>query len=335
MIEVQNLTKSYGPLRAVNGISFTLEKGEVLGFLGPNGAGKSTTMNMLTGLLLPTEGMIKIVGIDMSEDPKKAKKHLGYLPEIPPLYPDMTVEEFLEFACELKEVKKGKKEEIQRILGLLNIKNVKGRLIKNLSKGYKQRIGIAQALVGNPDVLILDEPTVGLDPKQIREIRDVIKELSQNHTIILSSHILPEVSAVCDRIIIMNKGEIAATDTAENLTKSFETSSTLQVQIEGPIDDVLYTVSSVSGVTSVAPKEQIKENVYEYLIKGAVDLDIRRPLFFTLADSKMPILRMEQKRLSLEDVFLQITTIEETTPEEMHENLVPEEELSHENMDDL
>ncbi|NLK22032.1 MAG: ABC transporter ATP-binding protein [Epulopiscium sp.] len=307
MIEVNDLTKSFGSLRAVDNISFSLNDGEILGFLGPNGAGKSTTMNMLCGLLLPDKGSIKINGINLLENPKKAKSHIGYLPEHPPLYPDMTVMEFLLFCCELKDIHKNPKGECSRVIHLCGIEEVKTRLIKNLSKGYKQRIGIASSLIGSPDVLILDEPTVGLDPKQIKEIRNVIKGLSKSHSIILSSHILPEVSTLCDKVIIMNKGKIAAIDTSDNLSHSLQNSFDLYMEIEGPKEDVLYTISSLRGVLSAQALKPIEENIFAYKIKGEKDIDIRRPLFYALAECRMPILKMDLKKMSLEDVFLHIT----------------------------
>lgn len=235
MIEIQNLTKSYGQIKAVDDISFTVEKGEVLGFLGPNGAGKSTTMNIITGFIPSTEGTVKVNGFDIMESPAEVKRRIGYLPELPPLYMDMTVSEYLNFAADLKNVsKRQKKSQMTDIMDLVKLTDVRGRLIKNLSKGYKQRVGLAQALMGNPEVLILDEPTVGLDPKQIIEIRKLIKALGKQHTIILSSHILPEVSAVCERVVIINKGKIAAVDTPENLSKGMGTVSKISATIAGP-----------------------------------------------------------------------------------------------------
>ncbi|HEX7713924.1 MAG TPA: ABC transporter ATP-binding protein, partial [Bacillota bacterium] len=226
MIQVENVTKRYGQHVAVEQLNFTVNRGEILGFLGPNGAGKSTTMNIITGYISATEGTVKVDGRDILEDPQAVKEKIGYLPEFPPLYPEMTVQEYLDFVCEIKKVPEtDRQENLERIVETVKIGEVKNRLIKNLSKGYKQRIGLAQALVGNPEVLILDEPTVGLDPKQIIEIRNLIKELGKEHTIILSSHILPEVSAVCERVIIINKGKIVASDTPANLAKSLAASS--------------------------------------------------------------------------------------------------------------
>ena len=232
MIEIQNLTKDYGRIRAIDDVSFTVGKGEIVGFLGPNGAGKTTTMNIITGFISSTSGSVRVAGYDILENPVEGKRHIGYLPEQPPLYPDMTVSEFLDFCADLKKVTAREwKNQKKDIMELVKITHVSHRLIKNLSKGYKQRVGLAQALVGSPDVLILDEPTVGLDPKQIMEIRKLIKALGKNHTIILSSHILPEVSAVCDRVIIINKGRIAAIDTPENLSKKLSDFSRFTITV--------------------------------------------------------------------------------------------------------
>lgn len=239
MIEVQNLSKHYGDKKAVDNISFKAEDGEILGFLGPNGAGKSTTMNILTGYISCTEGKALIDGIDILEDPIKAKAKIGYLPELPPLYLDMTVKEYLNFIYDLKKCKLPRNSHLKDICSLVKIEHVYKRIIKNLSKGYKQRVGLAQALVGNPNVLILDEPTVGLDPKQIIEIRSLIKKLGKNHTVILSSHILSEVQAVCDKIIVINEGRIVADDTEDNLSKKLSADHKLSARIEGPKNEVL------------------------------------------------------------------------------------------------
>ena len=248
MIEVRNLTKHYGDKIAVNDISFTVEDGEILGFLGPNGAGKSTTMNMLTGYISSTSGTALINGIDILDDPIKAKANIGYLPEIPPLYIDMTVKSYLNFIFDLKKCKLPRKAHLSDICELCKVTDVKDRIIKHLSKGYKQRVGLAQALIGNPPVLVLDEPTVGLDPKQIIEIRNLIKKLGRTHTVILSSHILSEIQAVCDRVIIINKGEIAADDTADNLSKKISADHRLIVRIEGKKDEILYELRKIPGI---------------------------------------------------------------------------------------
>ena len=243
MIEIKNLTKRYGQIKAVNDISLTIKKGEILGFLGPNGAGKSTTMNILTGYLAPTLGTVTINGFDIMDSPQEAKKLIGYLPELPPLYQDMTVNEYLKFISELKSVPyKKRKSQLDEILYLVKLGDMQNRLIKNLSKGYKQRVGVAQALVGNPQVLVLDEPTVGLDPNQVLEVRELISKLKQKHTIIFSSHILQEVSAVCDKVVIINKGEVKAVDTMENLEKSNDGKITLSLRITGNSDKVMDTI---------------------------------------------------------------------------------------------
>ena len=311
MIEVQNLTKTYGQITAVNNISFTVEKGEIVGFLGPNGAGKSTTMNIITGFIPSTEGTVKVDGYDIMENPKEVKKRIGYLPELPPLYMDMTVQDYLYFSSELKSVdKKKRKGQINEIMELVRITDVRKRLIKNLSKGYKQRVGLAQALIGNPEVLILDEPTVGLDPKQIIEIRRLIKALGKEHTIILSSHILPEVSAICERVIIINKGEIAAIDTPENLSKGFDNSSKFSIRIAGPKNSVLNLLKGVYGVKSVDVNERKEQDVNDYIVDSTTEVDVRRPIFYELAKYGYPILELKSLSMSLEDIFLQLTTEE-------------------------
>ncbi|HHW49648.1 MAG TPA: ABC transporter ATP-binding protein [Clostridiaceae bacterium] len=312
MIEIQNLTKNYGQIKAVNNISFTVEKGEILGFLGPNGAGKTTTMNIITGYIPSSEGTVKVCGYDILENPKEVKKRIGYLPEQPPVYTDMTVKDYLEFVSELKSVdKKKRRAQISDIMELVKIGDHRNRLIKNLSKGYRQRVGLAQALVGSPEVLILDEPTVGLDPKQIIEIRRLIKALGREHTIILSSHILPEVSAVCERVVIINKGEIAAIDTPENLSKGFGTASKLSVTIAGPKSSVTGYIRGIYGVKYVEPNIEKEKDVVNYIIESDKDIDIRRPLFFAMAKAGYPIIEMKSLNMTLEDIFLQVTTREE------------------------
>jgi ABC-2 type transport system ATP-binding protein len=314
MIEVQNLTKKYGKKIGVNNISFTVEKGEILGFLGPNGAGKTTTMNVITGYRSPTEGRVLIGGYDISEKPIEAKKRLGYLPEIPPLYPELKVKSYLKFVCDLKGVSREKREShIQEIMDLVRITDVKDRLIKNLSKGYRQRVGLAQVLVSNPDVLILDEPTVGLDPKQIQEIRSLIKSLGKEHTIILSSHILAEVSMICDRVIIINKGEIVAIDTPENLAKNMTSTECFLARIKGPKEQITDTIKGISGVLSVEQsqdKNDIKTGFSSYKIENKKSTDIKTPLFFAMANLGYPIHEMRPIDVSLEDIFLQLTSEE-------------------------
>jgi len=311
MIEIQNLTKRYGQIKAVNNISFTVEKGEILGFLGPNGAGKSTTMNIITGYIPYDEGSVKVNGHEILEEPMEVKKRVGYLPEQPPLYLDMTVIEYLTFVADLKSVDRKKRAgQISDIMDLVKIGDHRNRLIKNLSKGYRQRVGLAQALVGNPEVLILDEPTVGLDPKQIIEIRKLIKSLGKEHTIILSSHILPEVSAVCERVVIINKGEIAAIDTPENLSKGFRNVSKLLVTIAGPKSSVVNGIKEIYGVKFVEQSVEKEKDVITYVIESDKDIDIRKPLFFAMSKLGYPIIELRSMDLSLEEIFLQIVTQE-------------------------
>ncbi|MCR4780552.1 MAG: ABC transporter ATP-binding protein [Ruminiclostridium sp.] len=311
MIEVRNLTKSYGGKKAVNNISFTAEEGQVLGFLGPNGAGKSTTMNILTGYISSNEGQAFINGVDILEDPIKAKSFIGYLPEQPPLYFDMTVDEYLSFVYGLKKCRLPKKSHLNEICEIVKLTDVRKRLIKNLSKGYKQRVGFAQALVGNPKVLILDEPTVGLDPKQIIEIRTLIKRLGKNHTVILSSHILPEVQAVCDKIVVINKGCIVANGNADTLARSLSADHKLVMQIEGGSDEIKKLLMSVSDIERVFVGRQVDERVWEYHIEAKENADVRRDIFRKLAARGYPILMMKSNELSLEEVFLKLTTGDE------------------------
>lgn len=311
MIEIQNLTKRYGQITAVNNISFTVDKGEILGFLGPNGAGKSTTMNIITGYIPSTEGTVKVDGYDILESPREVKKRIGFLPEQPPVYMDMTVIDYLNFVADLKKVdKKQKRSQISDIMELVKIGDHRNRLIKNLSKGYKQRVGLAQALVGSPEVLILDEPTVGLDPKQIIEIRKLIKALGKEHTIILSSHILPEVSAVCERIVIINKGEIAAIDTPGNLSKGLGSASKLTATISGPRSSVENAIREIYGVKYVEATSSRDSDTTTYVIESDKDVDIRKPLFFAMARLGYPIIELKSLSMSLEDIFLQIVTEE-------------------------
>ncbi len=307
MIEVKNLTKSYGKGKALDNVSFIVNKGEILGFLGPNGAGKSTTMNIITGYISATEGTVTIDGFDNVTNSMECKKTVGYLPEQPPLYMDMTVDEYLNFVCDIKKVKEDRAAHIGGILKLVGIEDVHGRLIKNLSKGYKQRVGIAQALIGNPEILILDEPTVGLDPKQILEIRNVIKELGKNRTIILSSHILPEISAICERVIIINKGKIVAEDTPENLSKKLTNDNKFVIRVAGAKRDIESALGTVSGVISVDSLGQKENGSFDYIIESEKDVDVRAKLFEVLAKRDLPILMVKAVDMSLEDIFLQIT----------------------------
>ena len=307
MIEVKNLTKRYGTHCAVKDISFTVGEGEILGFLGPNGAGKSTTMNILTGYLSATEGTVTINGHDILEEPNAAKANIGYLPEIPPLYLDMTVREYLDFMYDLKKCALPRVKHITEICKVMKIEDVYGRLIKNLSKGYRQRVGMAQALIGNPPVLILDEPTVGLDPKQIIEIRSLIKTLGKHHTVILSSHILSEIEAVCDRVIIINKGELVADDSAENLSAQFSDDHRLLVRIAGPAKECAELVRGINGVVSVADAGCKEIGTVDLLIETAPNTDIRRDLFDRLAQRGWPLLYSKTQAMSLEDIFIDLT----------------------------
>ncbi|MBQ0111392.1 MAG: ATP-binding cassette domain-containing protein [Oscillospiraceae bacterium] len=307
MIQVKNLTKKYGNNLAVKNASFTIQDGEVVGFLGPNGAGKSTIMNIMTGYLSLTSGNVEVAGYDILEYPEQAKKHIGYLPELPPLYPDMTVKEYLSFVYELKKAKFQKKPHLDEIERLVNIKNVENRLIKNLSKGYRQRVGIAQALIGNPDVLILDEPTVGLDPKQIIEIRSLIEKLGRHHTVIVSSHILSEIQAVCKRIIIINQGVIVADDTAENLQNSLSSDHALSVRIQGPEETVLKVLKSIKEIENVQSLGIIESGSFDCIIEPRENCDVRRAVFDRMSERKWPILSMSSNRLTLEQIFLRLT----------------------------
>ena len=307
MIEVKNLSKSYGDKKAVDNISFKANDGEILGFLGPNGAGKSTTVNILTGYLSSTSGEAYINGKEILENPIAAKRDIGYLPEQPPLYLDMTVREYLYFVYELKGCRLPRNTHLKEICELVKIDNVFDRIIKNLSKGYKQRVGLAQALVGNPGVLILDEPTVGLDPKQIIEIRTLIKKLGKNHTVILSSHILSEVQAVCDRIVVINQGKIVADDTADNLSSSLSADHKLIARIDGPREEVVKVVSAIPGVVTVLADMQREKGVWEYNIEATEGTDIRRELNRRLSARSWYIMGLRSSELSLEDIFLRLT----------------------------
>lgn len=319
MIEVTNLTKRYGGHVAVDHLSFRVEKGQIYGFLGPNGAGKSTTMNMLTGYLAASEGNVIIDGKDIQKEPEEAKKKIGYLPEIPPLYMEMTVEEYLSFAAELKKLPKAeRKEQIARVMGLTQIADMKGRLIRNLSKGYRQRVGLAQAILGNPEVIILDEPSVGLDPKQIIEIRDLIRKLGENHTIILSSHILSEVSAICDHIMIIAHGRLVASDSPEGLQRLMTGSMELRLAVKGEYELVKAVLEKLPHVEAVENQEERDGGCVKVKVTSKGDEDIREEIFFALADAKLPIMEMRPEQKSLEDIFLELT--EEIKPAEKEKN---------------
>ena len=307
MIEVSGLSKRYGNHLAVNDVSFSVKKGEVIGFLGPNGAGKSTIMNILTGYLSLTQGDVKIDGFDVMEYPEEVKKRIGYLPEIPPLYIDMKVSEYLDFIFDLKKVKFPKKAHINEVMKLVKIDHVANRLIKNLSKGYRQRVGFAGALIGNPDVLILDEPTVGLDPKQIIEIRNLIARLGKNHTIILSSHILSEIQAVCKRVIIINKGQIIADDTPETLSDRLSNDKSIVARIICSEKDMLETLKTVKGVKSVTSLGCKEPNSIDFLIEPQDNCDIRADVFERVSSRGKTLLSLQSNKISLEQVFLRLT----------------------------
>lgn len=309
MIEINNLVKHYGDKKAVNGISFTVQDDEVLGFLGPNGAGKSTTMNIITGYLSSTSGTVKVNGHDILEEPELAKRDIGYLPELPPLYLDMTVLEYLNYICDLKQVKRSeRKEQLAKIIAMVKIVDVADRLIGNLSKGYKQRVGIAQALVGNPSILILDEPTVGLDPNQIIEIRKLIRTLAKDHTVIISSHILSEIQAVCDRVVIINKGKVAAIDTITDLSKRLSGTSKLLLAFKGEDKSVVNNIRSIPGVSECKIRISDKDiHEAEITVSGNSSSDVRTSIFFVMAKNNWPILEFRSLDPTLEEIFLSIT----------------------------
>ncbi len=329
MIEVKNLTKAYGPLVAVDNLNFTIEPGKIYGFLGPNGAGKSTTMNIMTGCLAATTGQVLVNGHDIFEEPLEAKKCIGYLPEQPPLYPDMTVTDYLRFVAEAKHVARSERDaKIREALGKTGTLEVKNRLIKNLSKGYRQRVGLAQAILGDPEIIILDEPTVGLDPKQIIEIRDLIKMLAKSHTVMLSSHIMQEISAVCDHLLIIAGGRLVASDTPENLSSEAMQSHTLSLTVKAGAE-------AIGKVTGAMPFLSVKEmaaakgeqGAMELAVAYSADLDPREELFYRMAEAHCPILSMTLKRASLEDVFLELTGAKQG------ENAPPEKKAAAEGTD--
>ena len=307
-IQIENLVKTYGDNIAVNGLNLNLEKGKVYGFLGPNGAGTSTTMNIITGYIGATGGTVKIDGYDIFKEPEKAKKRVGYLPEIPPLYQDMTVKEYLVFVTELKKIPaKEKMKNIKEVLEMTKTTQVENRLIKNLSKGYKQRVGIAQALIGMPEIIILDEPTVGLDPKQIIEIRQLIKELGKNHTVILSSHILSEISEVCEYIFIISRGQLAAEGTEKQLVEQMAGENNLELEIKGDKDNVKEMIESLEDVFEYEFAESETENIVRLKIKSDRDVDLREKIFYICAENDLPIMEMSFKQKTLEDIFIELT----------------------------
>ena len=308
MIEAKGLVKRYDNHLAVDHLSFTIEKGHIVGFLGPNGAGKSTTMNMITGYIAATEGTVTINGHDIYEEPQEAKKCIGYLPELPPLYQNMKVREYLLFVAELKGVARDEKEAmVEEIIQRVHLEEYANRLIKQLSKGYKQRVGLAQAIVGYPEVLILDEPTVGLDPLQIIEIRELIKELAKSHTIILSSHIMQEISAVCDTVMIINKGKLLVNDKTENLSQYISVSKGLQMEVQGDPEVIRTTLASVPEITNVVYKETLEGMPVSFTAYAEEGTDVRAKLFPALSAVNAFILTMKEEEMTLEDIFLQLT----------------------------
>ena len=312
MIEVKDLVKKYGSHLAVDHLSFTLESGKIYGFLGPNGAGKSTTMNIMTGYLGATQGSVLIDGHDNLKEPEEAKKHIWYLPELPPLYMDMTVQEYLEFAAELKKLPKEKREsDISEVMKLTRLQDVSDRLIKNLSKGYKQRVGLAQAILGFPEIIILDEPTVGLDPKQIIEIRELIRTLSKKHTVILSSHILAEVREVCDYILIISKGKLVASDTPENLELLRNGASSLELEVKAAPETARTILSTIDDIDAMEMHSE-NENLTRVKLETKNGADIREAIFYAFAEEKCPLLEMKTAKASLEDIFMELTQKEES-----------------------
>ncbi len=307
MIEVSNLVKVYGTNVALDNISFSAGEKEILGFLGPNGAGKSTCMNIMTGYLSSNSGVVKIGGIDIAEKPDEAKRLIGFLPEQPPVYGDMTVGEYLDFVYELKGCKYNRKKHLEEVCKVTRISDVRGRLIKNLSKGYRQRVGIAQALVGNPKVLIFDEPTVGLDPKQIIEVRNLIRTLGREHTVILSTHILSEVQAVADRIIIINEGKLLADEKTENINRTINENARYMVKICGPQREVLSSLKEIEGVCHAEVSSEREKDSFTYHIESEAGFDMRKNLFYAMAEKGWPIIALEEEGVSLEDVFIKLT----------------------------
>ncbi len=317
MIQVENVTKKYGSFVAVNNINFEIEEGEIVGFLGPNGAGKSTTMNMITGFIEPTSGRIIVDGYDISKKPRKAKRQIGYMPEGVPLYSDLTVKEFVTYMAELKGIpSKEKKEKVKKVLDATGLAEVSNKLTKNLSRGYKQRVSMAGALVGDPKVIILDEPTVGLDPKQVTEIRALIKELGKEHTVILSSHILSEVSQICNRVIIINKGEIVAIDTPENLENKVVNENSVYVTVEDPENKMENIKEKLEKVKEIKLVNENEDKTKKYIIKAENEVDIRKEIFETLAKEGITIFEMKKADATLEDAFMKLINTEEPIPNE-------------------
>ena len=332
MIQVENITKKYGSFTAVNDISFEIEEGEIVGFLGPNGAGKSTTMNMITGFIEPTSGKIIVDGYNISKKPKKAKRQIGYMPEGVPLYTDLTVKEFVTYMAELKGVpKKERKEKVEKALEDTGLIDVKNKLTRNLSRGYKQRVSMAGALVSNPKVIILDEPTVGLDPKQVTEIRALIKNLGKEHTVILSSHILSEVSQICNRVIIINKGKIIAIDTPENLEKKVVRDNTVYVTVEDPENKMYSVKDKLENVQEIKLIEENEDKTKKYKITADDGVDLRKNIFDTFAKEEITIFEMKKSDVTLEDAFMQLINSQDENAEEQEKQLADEADENEEN----
>lgn len=311
MIEINHLVKKYGSHVAVDDLSLTVEPGKIYGFLGPNGAGKSTTMNIITGYLAATSGEVKINGFDVLKQPEEAKKCVGYLPELPPLYMDMTVKEYLDFVAELKKIEKSLRAGyVKEVMEITKTEEVSGKLIRNLSKGYRQRVGFAQAVLGYPEILILDEPTVGLDPKQIIEIRDLIKELGKKHTIILSSHILSEISAVCDHVFIISHGKLVASDSTENLLERMTGAQEIELLVKAEEDTAETAIREIAQVERCEKTESKEDGAVQLLVTAKKDADVREAIYHTCVEHHMPILEMKAASKSLEDVFLELTSQE-------------------------
>jgi ABC-2 type transport system ATP-binding protein len=315
VISVENLTKRYVTKTAIEGMSFQVEKGEILGFLGPNGAGKTTTMRIIAGFMPSTDGTVKVDGFDVADQPLEVRRRIGYLPENPPLYTEMTVKGYLQFVAKLKGVTGARvQDDVNRAMDRVNITDVQDRIIAKLSKGYKQRVGIAQALLNDPPVLILDEPTIGLDPKQIQEVRELIKSLAGNHTVVLSTHILPEVEQTCHRVIIIDRGKIVAVDTPQNLRSQIQGGARVFIEVEGPLDDVLAAFKAIPGVAAarVVTQEAARNSFHVDVDSGR---DIRRDLARTVVQSGWGLLELQSENMSLEDIFIKLTTAEETSPQ--------------------
>lgn len=333
MIEVKNVTKKYGSTIAVNNISFDVKDGEVVGFLGPNGAGKSTTMNMITGFIEPTMGQIIVNGVDISKRPRKAKKEIGYMPENVPLYYELTPKEFITYMAELKIIKrKERKKEVEKIINETGLAEVQNKLIRNLSRGYKQRVSLAGALVGNPDVIILDEPTVGLDPKQITEIRNLIKELGKKHTVILSSHILSEVSQICEKVVIINKGRIVAIDTPENLEKSTKEKNGISLTIEDPKNNIEKLKDIITEIDNIEFVKDNEDGTKQYVITTSSDIDLRKKLFEVLPKQEIVIFELKKTETTLEDAFIKL--IDSTEISNREENKNKKDKSNSENIED-